>query len=277
MGKLVIPGLHDSHLHIEMLGESLNFVNLQKCDSIESLQTTVKDHINKNLGLSWIIGINWDQTILGKFPNRLDLDSISSEKPIFLWRACWHIAVANSKALEISGICSGSGNDSISSAITSLLGSQETSLTVEGNLTIPGGVIEMDDHGRPTGILKERAVEIVTKHIKAKSKEERSGFIRRGLEICSHFGLTSVQTNDEEAYEVYRDLQSAGSLPLRVFLTPMYTELEVPPFCKRVCQLPNPPTSRGLPTEANHPTSYLSVNRVKVCKTLNISFVMPLK
>lgn len=87
-----------------------------------------------------------------------------------------------------------------------------------------GGVIE-DIEGVPTGILKERAVELVLAAMGKKSKEEMKGFISDGLNLCVQMGLTAVQTNDTEALSVYRELQNENKLPVRVFLTPNYEEL----------------------------------------------------
>ena len=89
----------------------------------------------------------------------------------------------------------------------------------------PGGAIDRDGEGNPTGILRERAVELVLSIIGKKSLEELKGFISDGLALCSRKGLTSVQTNDIAALEAYRELQRHDALPLRVFLTPNYDEL----------------------------------------------------
>jgi len=233
--QLVLPGLHDSHIHIEMLGESLFFVDLKNCYSIKEMQTKVKDHLLKNGEISWIIGVNWDQTKLSRYPNRSDIDEISQEKPIFLWRACWHIGVANTKALDLAGVFS---NDF--------------------DVSILGGVVEVNESG-PTGILKERAVELVTKIISNKTNEEKSRFIKCGMDMCKKFGLTSVQTNDENAYEIYKELQLANQLPLRIFLTPMFSDLNQPNP-----NLPSEVNQMGLGLDAIKYESRLIVNRVKI-------------
>ena len=89
----------------------------------------------------------------------------------------------------------------------------------------PGGVIDRDSNGRPTGILRERAVELVLSVMNKKTDLEMKNFISEGLSLCAKKGLTAVQTNDANALSVYRDLQSQNLLPIRVFLTPNYEEL----------------------------------------------------
>lgn len=49
---------------------------------MEELRVKVGDHIAKYADLSWIIGINWDQTKLGSYPTRGDIDSIATDKPV---------------------------------------------------------------------------------------------------------------------------------------------------------------------------------------------------
>lgn len=105
MGRLLIPGLvgevfkHiivnfncslfsrnflsvDSHIHVAILGESQYFVDLADCYSMVSLKDKVKAHIAKHPHLPWVIGVNWDQTNLGAFPHRRDVDEIETDKPV---------------------------------------------------------------------------------------------------------------------------------------------------------------------------------------------------
>ena len=89
----------------------------------------------------------------------------------------------------------------------------------------PGGVVDVDEDGSPTGILRERAVELVLAVMGSKSPEEKVKFISEGMKNCLKVGLTSVQTNDASSLSVYRKLQQENSLPIRIFLTPNYEEL----------------------------------------------------
>jgi predicted amidohydrolase YtcJ len=74
-----------------MLGESTYFVNLSGCQSIDELQQRLREHGENHSDIPWIVGVLWDQTDIGRFPNRADIDSVCSDRPVFLWRACWHI------------------------------------------------------------------------------------------------------------------------------------------------------------------------------------------
>lgn len=90
-GKLLLPGLIDAHIHVSMIGESSYFVDLSTCESIESLQSILAQKKEAFPDLPWIIGINWQQDLIGRFPNRQNIDVVIEDTPVFLWRACWHI------------------------------------------------------------------------------------------------------------------------------------------------------------------------------------------
>ena len=120
---------------------------------------------------------------------------------MFLWRVCWHIGLANTNALLSCGIA------------------------VNEKPSAPaGGVIDFEA-GSVTGILRERAVEVVMRAVNVRSKEEKKHLIKNGLNMCLKFGLTCVQSNDEDAMDAYQDMVTADELPLRVFLTPTHGDI----------------------------------------------------
>ena len=60
-GKLILPGLMDAHIHTSMTGESMHFIDLSHCSSIQQLVDTLEAHIRSRKDSSWVIGVNWDQ------------------------------------------------------------------------------------------------------------------------------------------------------------------------------------------------------------------------
>ena len=254
-GALVLPGLHDSHIHVMGMGESDRALNLRSATSITDLQIRLHQHSEANppTQLAWLQGVGWDQTDLGRMPTRHDIDAVCPDRPVFLWRACWHIGVANSCALRLAGVSldspfcgpapegaeEGEGAEQeagveagAKTASTQALPPGQSmgqpygavrDVLVEGG----GGSVQVDGAtGLPTGVLKERAVSRVTAAMAAKSPAEMETLIAHGLRRCVQFGLTAVQTNDEGALDVYRTMQSRGELPIRVFLTPTYADLK---------------------------------------------------
>lgn len=107
---------------------------------------------------------------------------------MFLWRACWHIGVANSRALLAAGIYDSSVNRWLLAGWQSISGGEvEVAEAEAGAAAGPS----------PTGIIKERACELVTAVLEPlRSDADRERYITEGLALCLRRGLTSVQTND---------------------------------------------------------------------------------
>lgn len=254
-GCLLLPGLIDAHIHVALTGESQYFLDLSSCDSIEQLKMSLFNHSRQHPDLVNIQGVNWDQDKLGRYPSRFDLDEICQDKPVMLWRACWHIVVVNTRALELCGI----------------------DLSGQSILSIDGGIIDIindGEHSIVTGILRERAVESVVSVFSSNSFEIKKHFILEGLALCSKMGLTSVQTNDEASYNVYKSLRDEGSLNIRVFLTPTYSDLmlsadkngihEIKPFNYMYRRISNHMEIDNDPITYNDSVTYFNMDRIKI-------------
>src|SRR5437763_7843375 len=128
-----------------------------------------------------------------RFPNRQQLDAVAPKNPVILTHIAGHVAVANSLALKKAEIDKSTPNP-------------------------PGGEIEHDGLGEPTGMLKEdAAMNLVRVRIPDPSMEER----RRGIEIVlqdvARNGVTSVQDNSAwEDFQVYQQLKEEGKLTARI-------------------------------------------------------------
>ena len=53
--------------------------------------------------IQWLYGQQWEQDLMGRFPTRVDLDAVVSDRPVVAMRVCLHIGVVNSKVLELAG------------------------------------------------------------------------------------------------------------------------------------------------------------------------------
>jgi predicted amidohydrolase YtcJ len=103
-----------------------------------------------------------------------------------------HVAVTNSRALEIAGI---------------------TKATKDP----PGGEIERDAAGEPTGMLKENAMELVSRHVPPLTPARRRRGIELALAEAARFGVTSMQDNSSWAdFLVYEQLKKEGKLTARI-------------------------------------------------------------
>lgn len=207
-GNYVLPGLQDAHIHVYSLGRTAFRLNLQKVGSISELQQRLADYASSNPELDWIVGFGWDQDLFKEkvYPSRFDLDAVVPDRPVVLLRACHHIGVVNSKALEILG--------------------------VDRSTPSPEGGLIDKENGEPTGILREEALKLVTPHIENFDEDLRLKIFKLGLKECAKVGLTSVHTNDPKAWDSYRLLAEKDELPVRVFLTLPYKDFMENPEIK---------------------------------------------
>jgi len=195
--KTVIPGLVDCHVHMTGFGQSLQTLDLRNAKSIQEMQQKLRAHTTKNPERQWILGGRWDQEKFAekRYPTRWDLDAAVAEKPVFLTRVCGHIAVANSKVLQLADI------------------TKET--------VVEGGKIDLDEaNGEPNGILRENAMELVWKVVPKPSRKELEENCLIACRKAVKAGLTDVHwlLNSAEEMHVIQRLYTEGKLPLRVYL-----------------------------------------------------------
>jgi len=191
----VMPGFNDAHVHIGGAGEDWIAVRLNGVNSVAELQKRLAEGVAQHKDGEWIRGSGWDHTFWPdkKFPNRQQLDEVSSKNPVILTHISGHVAVANSLALQLAGISKATANPS-------------------------GGQIERDAAGEPTGMLKEgAAMGLVDSKIPPPSMQQR----RRGIELAladvAQHGVTSVQDNSAwEDFLVYRAVRKDGKLTVRI-------------------------------------------------------------
>jgi len=170
-GRTLIPGFIDAHCHAGGYGISKLRVHcgLPLVRSIEDMKREIRRKAAETPPGAWIVGIGYDHTKLaeGRHPTRSDLDDAARDHPVFVSRVCGHVGVANTLALEAIGV----GRDTPDP---------------------PGGKIDKNENGEPSGILFEVAqapVRILTKpslvEMEIGLKSMDSDFIR--------YGVTSIQ------------------------------------------------------------------------------------
>jgi predicted amidohydrolase YtcJ len=194
-GQFVMPGFNDAHVHLGSAAADLLAVPLTGVPSVEELQKRVAEAVAHHKEGQWITGGGWDHTLWAdkKFPNRQQLDAVAPKNPVILTHVSGHVAVANSLALKSGEIDKNTPNP-------------------------PGGEVERDTHGEPTGMLKENAaISLVTVRIPDPSVEMRRHGIELVLENVAKNGVTSVQDySDWENFAVYKQLKEEGKLTVRI-------------------------------------------------------------
>ncbi len=202
-GKLVLPGFNDAHVHFVEGGAQLDSVQLNDATSAKEFARRVAERAKNTPKGEWITNGGWDETKWNppQLPTKEMIDAATPDNPVFLDRYDGHMALANSAALRIAGI---------------------TAQTPDP----PGGVIVRDEHGNPTGALKDAAKDFVIKVIPPLSHDQRMQQARRALAYAASLGVTSVQEMNDEAtdsfanFEVYAELLERNELTARIYVAP---------------------------------------------------------
>jgi predicted amidohydrolase YtcJ len=194
-GQFLMPGFNDAHVHLGGAGADALAVPLTGVPSAEEMQKRLAAAVAQHKEGEWITGGGWDHTMWPdkKFPNRQELDAVSPKNPVILTHISGHVAVANSLALKSAEIDKTTPNP-------------------------PGGEIEHDAFGEPTGMLKEyAAMTLVKVRIPDPTTEQRRKGIELVLENVASNGVTSVQDfSDWADFQVYQQLKEDGKLTVRI-------------------------------------------------------------
>ena len=193
-GRTVLPGLHDSHIHLLNYGMLLRTLDLSRSRSIEEIKRRVAKWTTARRPDSWVLGRGWDDERLRehRYPTRDDLDH-ATQNPVFLKRICGHIAVANSAALTLAGV-----DDS--------------------TLDTAGGQIVRDPRGRPNGVLKETAIELVEKVVPESMDETKKALVYASRRL-TRLGLTSLHCIISSLAELnaLRELKQEQKIPQSIY------------------------------------------------------------
>jgi predicted amidohydrolase YtcJ len=194
-GRTVTPGLIDAHLHFLSYGLSLREIDLIGAPSLAAAQARVAARAAETPAGHWLTGRGWDQVFWEgqRFPDRRDLDAVSPDHPAFLRRKCGHAGWANSAALALAGIDRATPDPD-------------------------GGAIERDPiTGEPTGILLERAIDLVANLQRQPTAGEAIDAVRRAMRHAHALGITGVHNMEAApALHAFQALRRNGELKLRV-------------------------------------------------------------
>jgi hypothetical protein len=200
-GRLVLPGLCDAHIHFLNWSRNLSQVDLATTRSKAEMLERIAEQAQRLPAGAWIVGQGWNESWWGDtdFPTAADLRTVTgAQQPAIFWRSDMHGAVVNDKALELAGITAGTPNP-------------------------PGGIIDRDESGRPTGVLRELAIRLVSSLIPPPTPNEIASALRLGISRLHALGITAIhdqrmKSDDDgpEALAAYQRLNREGSLSLRV-------------------------------------------------------------
>jgi predicted amidohydrolase YtcJ len=194
-GHFVMPGFNDAHLHLADAGLQKLSVDLTGVKTLEEFRQRVRAKVETAKPGEWILGGGWDETTwpIKALPSRWDLDEISAGHPVCLDRVDGHLAVANTRALQLANVTIASRDPE-------------------------GGQIDRDANGQPTGILRDTAQQAVRMVIPSPTHEMRRQGIEVALADLAEHGVTSAQdySPDWQNFEIYEDLEKEGKLTARI-------------------------------------------------------------
>ncbi len=191
-GYTVVPGLTDSHVHFPTWAVAQTEVKLDGCTSLDEALERLRGAPRPPAG-RWLRGFGWrsGDWLPAREPTRQDLDRITGETPAALIAKDYHSLWLNSAAL-------GRAN---------------------GDLDVAGGVVERDEAGEPTGVLREEAAWRFKDRYLTLGDDEYIEAMRLGVRLASSRGVTAVHDKDGwlGALGLWQRLEAAAGLPLRVW------------------------------------------------------------
>ena len=169
-GKLVLPGLCDAHIHFSLWALGLREVRLAGTRKRAAMMEAIHTAAASAEPGAWLVGQGWNESWWGEtaFPTAAELDAVTGpDVPAIAYRSDMHSAVVNSAALRIAGISAATANP-------------------------PGGVIDRDAAGNPTGYLRELATDLVARHIPPPSPALMDDALRLGQAELHRLGITAI-------------------------------------------------------------------------------------
>ncbi len=170
-GATVVPGFHDAHNHCVFFGMSLAELPLSTppVQSLQDVYDLVAEAARTTEPGGWIVGAGYDQNRLAerRHPTAAELDRAAPGHKVWLRHTSGHMCVVSSPVLDAIGI--------------------------DTAAVPPGGVVERDDAGRPTGLLQESAQSLVRDLVYPYSLDTIVGAIDRATSHYLSEGITSAQ------------------------------------------------------------------------------------
>jgi len=202
-GRLVLPGMMDSHFHFYDWAMGRNQLELAHEASLEQLLKKVAGSARELPDGSWILGQGWNESDWSEhsMPDRSHLDAVAPNHPVALWRCDLHLVAVNSMALNLAGIGKDTENPQ-------------------------DGVIEKDATGEPTGILRELAPNMIKDVIPEPDSQEILATMQNGISHLHSLGLTSIHDvrlmgglEGATALKAWQVLNERGKLDLRCWVS----------------------------------------------------------
>ncbi len=161
----VIPGLHDSHIHLAGLARAQRAVRLDDAADAREVAQRLASAVAGTPEGAWITGRGWNEAQLSAGTDALH--AAVGERPAFLSSHDGHSAWASAAARRLAGLDPTTSDPA-------------------------GGRIERDEHGQPTGILRETAFDLVAPHVARLQGEALRSPLDETLRELASLGITGA-------------------------------------------------------------------------------------
>ena len=192
-GRCVLPGFTDSHVHFPTWALAQHEVRLEGTTSVDEAVACVREALERSPTSVWLRGRGWRS---GDWrpptePTKEALDAIAPDRPVALMARDSHSVWLNSAALAHAN----------------------------GDLQVPGGVVELDEGGEPTGVLREESCWHFRDRYIETTDDEYIEAMRAGVKLAASRGVTAVHDKDGwlGALRFWQRLAEQGALSLRVW------------------------------------------------------------
>jgi len=205
-GAFAMPGFIDNHTHFVEGGFSLLGISLREAKDEAEFARLIGDKAREIPKGAWITGGNWDHESwpMQRLPTRQLIDPVTPQTPVFVDRLDGHMALANTFVLKLAKITRDTADP-------------------------PGGQIVRDGKGEPTGLLRDAAMDLVTRLIPEPSHSERVQAGLAAVKEAARLGITSVNamcSRDDVA--LFHELLKDGNLTVRIYAFTPLPELDDP-------------------------------------------------
>ncbi|GMQ26106.1 amidohydrolase [Algoriphagus sp. oki45] len=206
-GKTMTPGFIESHAHLMGIGYNKLELDLMYVKTYDELVEKVAEAVAKSKPGDWITGRGWHQDKWIEKPEKMvkgfqtnePLNEVSPDNPVFLRHASGHASFANAKALELAGIANLKG---------------------ERPGEVEGGEIITDELGNPTGVLTERASNLVARLVPEETPERAEEALTLALKELVEKGITSFHDagSGQDVIDLVQKFKNEGKLTVRQYI-----------------------------------------------------------
>ncbi|MEO5987005.1 MAG: amidohydrolase [Candidatus Limnocylindria bacterium] len=163
--RAVIPGLHDFHIHLVDLARSSRSLRFNEDPDAAAVVARLTAAAAALAPDDWIRGRGWSEAQLAGATDALEV--AVAGRPAWLMSHDGHSAWASAAGRRLAGVGTGTPDPE-------------------------GGSLERDGRGEPTGVLRERAMDLVSAHVTRLQGADLRTPLDDALRVLARFGITGA-------------------------------------------------------------------------------------